>query len=80
MNKPTLVWDGEARAGYMYFRDIGVGEVAKTVELEEDSRFLVDFNQDGEALGIEFLSDVPVSALLKWANKFASTGISVHVF
>jgi uncharacterized protein YuzE len=70
MAKFPLTWDEEAKAGYLYLRDDL--EVAKTVEVHGDGRFLLDLDKNGRVVGIEFLSNVPVSALMAMANRYAT--------
>lgn len=45
--------DTEADALYIYFREIGPGEVARTVELEEGVN--LDIDAEGRTLGLEFV-------------------------
>lgn len=71
MAKFPLTWDEEAKAGYLYLRD-GLEEIAKTVEVHGDGRFLLDLDRNGRVVGIEFLSNVPVSALMAMANRYAT--------
>jgi uncharacterized protein YuzE len=72
MAKLPITWDDVAKAGYVY---LYVGEerrVEKTVEVHGDGRFLLDLDPKGRVLGIEFLSDVPVSALMSVADRYAT--------
>lgn len=68
MQKFPMTWDDEAKAGYLYLCNTEE-KVARTVELE-DTRFLLDLSELGGPIGIEFLSDVPVSALMAQVKKY----------
>jgi uncharacterized protein YuzE len=46
-------YDKEADAAYIYFKDIGPGEVVQTISLNDVIN--VDLDKDGKALGIEIL-------------------------
>jgi uncharacterized protein YuzE len=69
--KFPLIWDEETKAGYLYLRDYE-GKIDKTVEVHGDGRFLLDLDPNGRIVGIEFLSDVPVSALMALADRYAT--------
>lgn len=45
--------DAEVNALYIYFREIGPGEVDRTVELEEGVN--LDIDSEGYILGLEFV-------------------------
>jgi uncharacterized protein YuzE len=45
--------DSEVNALYIYFRDIGPGEVARTVELEDGVN--LDIDSEGRIRGLEFV-------------------------
>lgn len=45
--------DTEVNALYIYFREIGPGGVARTVELEEGVN--LDIDEEGRTLGLEFV-------------------------
>lgn len=72
MTTLRITWDDGAKVGYLYLCDEGRRTVAKTAEVREDSRFLLDLDGNGRVLGIEFLSDVPVSELMRWAHRYAT--------
>ena len=46
-------FDKEADAAYIYFKEIGNGEVAETVSLNDSIN--IDLDKDGKVLGIEIL-------------------------
>jgi uncharacterized protein YuzE len=48
-----ITLDEQADAAYIYFKEIGAGEVAKTISLNESLN--VDLDSDGQILGIEVL-------------------------
>lgn len=45
--------DTEVNALYIYFREIGEGEVARTLEVAEGVN--LDLDKDGNTLGLEFV-------------------------
>lgn len=58
MEYPRVTWDKEANAGYIYFKQIGDGEAAGQLFVEDKDGDVVgslDFSSDGELLGIELL-------------------------
>jgi len=48
-----ITLDREADAAYIYFKEISLGEVVKTISLNDSIN--VDLDSDGRALGIEIL-------------------------
>jgi len=46
-------FDKEADAAYIYFKEIGNGEVAETITLNDSVN--VDLDKEGKVLGIEIL-------------------------
>jgi len=46
--------DKEADTAFVYFKDIGEGEVTKTISLNENLN--VDLDREGKILGIEVLN------------------------
>jgi uncharacterized protein YuzE len=46
-------FDKEADAAYIYFKEIGSGEVAQTISLNDSVN--VDLDKNGKVLGIEIL-------------------------
>ena len=57
-------FDKEADAAYIYFKEIGNGEVAETISLNDSVN--VDLDKSGKVLGIEILDaseHLPSSAL-----------------
>jgi uncharacterized protein YuzE len=57
----TITYDAEADAAYVYVTNVGKGEVADSIPIEdEDEDFpggelIVDLDKDGRVLGIEVL-------------------------
>jgi len=49
-----IEYDPKVKALYIHFKDIGPGEVAHTKEVEEYIN--IDYNKEGEILGIELLN------------------------
>jgi uncharacterized protein YuzE len=47
-------FDKEADAAYIYFKEIGSGEVAQTISLNDSVN--VDLDKNGKVLGIEILN------------------------
>lgn len=57
-------FDKEADAAYIYFKEIGNGEVAETISLNDSVN--IDLDKDGKVLGIEILDaseHLPSSAI-----------------
>lgn len=48
-----IEFDKEADAAYVYFKEIGNGEVAETITLNDSVN--VDLDREGKVLGIEIL-------------------------
>ncbi len=48
-----LEYDKDADAAYIYFKDIGEGEVAQIISLNESVN--VDLDSEGKTLGIEII-------------------------
>ncbi|MBI2045679.1 DUF2283 domain-containing protein [Candidatus Pacearchaeota archaeon] len=48
-----ITYDKEADAAYIYFKEIGIGEVKKTISLNESIN--IDLDSNGKAIGIEVL-------------------------
>jgi len=48
-----LEYDKDADAAYIYFKDIGEGEVVQTISLNESVN--VDLDSEGKTLGIEII-------------------------
>jgi len=48
-----IEFDKEADAAYIYFKEIGNGEVAETITLNDSVN--VDLDKNGKVLGIEIL-------------------------
>ena len=48
-----IEFDKEADAAYFYFKEIGGGEVAETISLNDSVN--VDLDKNGKVLGIEIL-------------------------
>lgn len=48
-----MEFDKEADAAYVYFKEIGNGEVAETISLNDSVN--IDLDKDGKVLGIEIL-------------------------
>jgi uncharacterized protein YuzE len=46
-------FDKEADAAYIYFKEIGNGEVAETISLNESIN--IDMDKNGKVLGIEII-------------------------
>ena len=46
-------FDKEANAAYVYFKEIKVGEVAKTISLNDSIN--IDLDAEGKTIGIEIL-------------------------
>ena len=65
-----ITWDDEAKAGYLYLRNTEE-RVVKTVDVPGEP-FGLDLDESGRVIGIEFLADVPVSALMYWVNQYAT--------
>jgi uncharacterized protein YuzE len=62
-------FDKEADAAYIYFKEIGNGEVAETITLNDSVN--VDLDKNGKVLGIEILDaseHLPSSSLKALAN------------
>lgn len=58
--------DKEADAAYIYFKEIGKGEVASTISLNDNIN--VDLDSEGRTLGIEILDasrNLPKDAISK---------------
>ena len=59
-----ITFDKEADAAYIYFKEIGEGEVSQTICLNDSIN--VDLDKDGRTLGIEILDathNLPSSTL-----------------
>ncbi len=48
-----ITYDKDADAAYLYFREIGDGEVAQTIVLSDSIN--IDIDKEGKTLGIEIL-------------------------
>lgn len=62
-------FDKEADAAYVYFKEIGAGEVAETISLNESIN--VDRDKNGKVLGIEILDvskNLPSSSVKSLAS------------
>ncbi len=62
-------FDKEADAAYIYFKEIGNGEVTETISLNDSVN--VDLDKDGKVLGIEILDasqHLPSSSLKSLAT------------
>lgn len=51
---PRLEVDPETKASYLYVSD---GEVANTIELQQNPQVLMDVDYNGKIVGIEVLRD-----------------------
>jgi len=49
----NIEFDKEADAAYVYFKEIGNGEVAETITLNDSVN--IDLDKNGKVLGIEIL-------------------------
>jgi len=59
-----ITFDKDADAAYIYFKEIGQGEVKTTISLNESVN--VDLDEEGKTLGIEILDaskNLPTDAL-----------------
>jgi len=59
-----IEYDKFANAAYIYFKEIGAGEVAETISLNDNIN--IDLNKEGKTLGIEILDaskNLPAMAL-----------------
>ncbi len=52
--KMKITFDKEAKAGYIYFKDISQGEVEKTISISNCIN--IDINKNKKILGIEILN------------------------
>lgn len=59
-----IEYDKDADAAYIYFKEIGKGEVVQTISLNDSVN--IDMDKEGKTLGIEILNarqNLPLNAL-----------------